>query len=134
MSLVRCQINLIVVNLHLQKIQLTKSDKKMTRRSSSQLVLTHKRAFWWSWNFIILEKIISYLFIRQNGDSGKKYDNIINKAGRTADTKMKPRKSKAADKACSVEVVSWNIYFRLLRRNNFLTNIWRNNWQSILTW
>ena len=41
----------------------------------------------------------SYLFIRQNGDSGKKYDNIINKAGRIADTKMKPRKSKAADKA-----------------------------------
>ena len=43
--------------------------------------------------------MISYLFIRQNGDSGKKYDNIINKAGTIADTKMKPRKSKAADKA-----------------------------------
>ena len=43
--------------------------------------------------------MISYLFIRQNGDSGKKYDNIINKAGKRADTKMKPRKSKAADRA-----------------------------------
>ena len=44
------------------------------------------------------EQVLSYLFIRQNGDSGKKYDNIINKAGTIADTKMKPRKSKAADK------------------------------------
>ena len=32
----------------------------------------------------------------------------------------------------------WNIYFRLLRRNyklkinNFLTNIWHNNWRSII--
>ena len=72
----------------------------MTRRSSSQFGLSHKRAFWQSCNLISLEfQKLSYLFIRQNGDSGKKYDNIINKAGRIADTKMKPRNSKAADKA-----------------------------------
>ena len=34
-----------------------------------------------------------------------------------------------------INVLSWNIYFKLLRRNNklkinnFLTNIWRNNWR-----
>jgi hypothetical protein len=37
-----------------------------------------------------------------------------------------------------IHVLSCNIYFRLLRRNNklkinsFLTNIWRNNWRSII--